>query len=181
MTRPLDQVSYRRGYVTADFLTHDYRISGEVDVRARPLTDLLNDPRTDFVQVENIYASPIQRPADIRASYRLGALCKANTSLVILAREQDGISRRAAYGQYHGRSQYRVFLTVPGFEVHGHLEAGAHMDIRTYLVSVADRFISVMDATAAVSSNPEICFQGGLILANKDLIGVLCMSEETEN
>jgi len=88
MTDQSSQVTFRRGFVTADFLAHNYRISGEVNVRARPLADSLNDGTTDYLETENVYVSPIQNPADIKASYSSGSLYKNNISMVVLAREE---------------------------------------------------------------------------------------------
>ena len=174
------QVSFRRGFVPADFLSHNYRISGEVNVRGRLLADSLNDVTTDFIQIENVYVSPIQRPADIKASYTAGSLRKDNISMVVLAREEDGRSKTSAYGSYVGHVLRPVFLTVPGFEVRGLLEVGAKMEIRTYMATYAERFIPVTEGTATVSLNPDLRFQGGMILVNKDSVGVFCLSGEEE-
>jgi hypothetical protein len=171
--------SYRSGFVPADFLAYDYRISGDVNIRTRPLADSLIDPTTDFVEIENVYVSPIQNPADIKASYSLGMLAKASISMVILAREEDGLSKRATYGDYMGRYTVQsVFLTVPGFEVRGYLETSAKAHIRTYMVTHAERFIPITEASAAVTLNPSIRFEGGMILVNKESVGIICMTPE---
>ena len=122
MTDEEGQFAFRRGFVTADFLSQNYRVSGELNVRTRPLADLLNDATTSFIDVENVYVSPIQNPADIKASYQTGSLLKANVSMVVLAREEDGRSKSTTYGSYIGHTLRPVFMTVPGFEVRGYLE-----------------------------------------------------------
>lgn len=179
MTDQQSQVTYRQGFVTADFLAHNYRISGEVNVRTRPLADSLNDPTTDFISVEHIYVSPIQNPADIKASYTNGSLLKENISMVVLAREEDGLSKTTTYGSYLGGYTLRsVFLTVPGFEVRGFLEMSAKADVRTYMTTSADRFIPVTEANASVSLSPSIRFEGGMILVNRANIGILSIGSE---
>lgn len=174
------QVTFRRGFVTADFLAHDFRISGDANVRTRPLADTLNDGTTDYFQIENIYVSPIQNPADIKASYPMGSLYKRNISLVVLAREEDGRSKMESYGSYLGYVLYPVFLTVPGFEVRGLLAMTPKTDIRTYLVTHADRFVPITEASATVTLNPAIRFEGGIILVNKERVGILCQAEEED-
>ena len=178
MTDQSSQVTFRRGFVTADFLAHNYRISGEVNVRARPLADSLNDVTTDYLEIENVYVSPIQNPADIKASYQSGSLYKRNVSMVVLAREEDGLSKVTTYGSYIGYTLRAVFLTLPGFEVRGLLEIASKTEIRAYMATHADRFIPIAEATATVTLNPAIRFEGGMILVNKERVGILCLSEE---
>lgn len=181
MTGP-SSVTFRRGFVAADFLAHNYRISGEVNVRSRPLADSLNDVTTDYIEIENIYVSPIQNPADIKASYPRGSLLKDNISMVVVAREEDGLSKATTYGDYLGRYTLRpMFLTMPGFEVRGFLEMASKTDIRSYMVTYADRFIPVIEAKAIVTLNPAIRFEGGMILANRQSVGIICMVEEEES
>jgi len=182
MTGSDSQVTFRRGFVTADFLAHNYRISGEVNVRSRPLADSLSDPTSDYIDVDNIYVSPIHDPADIKASYPHGSLLKTNVSMVVVAREEDGLSKATTYGDYLGRYTLRpVFLTMPGFEVRGFLEMAAKGDIRTYMVGHAERFIPLVEAKATVTRNPAIRFEGGMILANRQGVGIICMAEEEES
>jgi hypothetical protein len=180
MTDQDSQVSIRRGFVAADFLAHDYRISGEVNVRTRPLADTLNDPTTDYIEIENIYVSPIQNPADIKAHYQVGSLRKENISKVILSREEDGLSKTSTYGSYIGYTLRPVFLTVPGFEVRGLLEVAPKIELRAFMATYAERFIPITEATATVSLNPNIRFQGGIILVNKQRVGIFCLAEEEE-
>ena len=173
-----EHVSFRRGFVTVDFLTDEYRISGEVSTRLRPLADSLNDVTTDYLEIENVYVSPIQNPADIKAHYQYGSLAKENIVMVVLARLGDGLSRSASYGDYIGHIVSDVFLTLPGFEVRGSLETRGKIGLRDYLVMQAERFIPIAEATATVSLSPDIRFQGGMILVNKNHIGIICMSGE---
>jgi hypothetical protein len=173
-----EHASFRRGFVTADFLTNEYRISGEVSVRLRPLADSINDATTDYLEIENVYVSPIQQPADIKANYQYGSLSKENVVMVILARLEDGLSRSSSYGDYVGHIVHDVFLTVPSFEVRGSLATRGKIGLRDYMAMQAGRFIPVAEATATVSLAPNIRFQGGMILVNRSHIGIICMSGE---
>ena len=173
-------ISYRSGYVAADFLAHNYRVSGEIYVRSKPLADALNDATTSTLQVRNVYISPIQSPADIKGHYLEGTLRKDTISMAILAREEDGLSSSSSYGSYVGHMLTPVFLTVPGFEIRGLLEMDAKTDVKTYLITHADRFIPLSEGVATVSSNPEITFAGGMILVNKQSIGIFCIEKEEE-
>ena len=174
------QVAGKPDSVAADILAHNYRLSCEVYVGVHPLADLLNDPSTDFIAVENIYVSSIHRPAQIITGHKHGVLRKGSIALAIVTREQDGRPTADTYGSYHGRSLYRVFITVPGFEVQGFVEAGPNMNTRVYLANAAPPFIPVIRGTASVSLDPDIRFESGVILVNKELVGALCLTEERE-
>ncbi|MCZ7544865.1 MAG: hypothetical protein M5R40_15685 [Anaerolineae bacterium] len=171
-----DKATFRKGYVTADFLSHNYRISGEVDITVNPLADILNDALKSYVRVENVYISPIQNPADIKGHYRHGQLRKDNIALAVLYREEDGLPKRQSYGSYIGQVIHDVFLTVPGFEVRGLLAISATLDLEGVLVLSAERFIPISEAVATVSLAPDIKFQGGMILVNREYIGIFCIS-----
>jgi hypothetical protein len=173
------QVSGRMDFVAADILAHNYRISCEVYVGVHPLPDLLNDPSTDFVSVENVFVSSIHRPANIIAGHKHGALAKNSIAMAIVTREQDGRPTANSFGSYHGRSLYRVFITVPGFEVQGMLEAGPKMGARIFLANVAPPFIPVFQGVASVSLDPDIRFESGVILVNKSLVGAICLTEQS--
>ncbi len=173
-----DKASFRKGYVAADFLAHNYRISGEVSVRLNPIADVLNDPTRSYITVENVYISPIQNPADIKGNFRRGQLRKDNIIMVVLAREEDGLPKRQAYGSYISRVVHDVFLTVPGFEVRGSLTMSATLDLEGLLVLAAERFIPISSATATVTLSPSVKFRGGMILVNRDYIGIFCLVKE---
>ncbi len=178
MAKEQDLVVRRRGWVTADFFTHDYRISGQVDVRHRPLADQLNDRTTSYLDVEGVYISPIDRPGEITASYPISSLLKDNITMVVLARQEDGLSKKQTYGSYFGTYLREVFLTIPGFEVRGLLQMSGKLDLRAVLAIGTDRFIPILDGTIFATLNPKIQFTGGIILVNKDVIGAICIPEE---
>ena len=168
----------RRGWVTADFFTHSYRISGAVDVRRLPLADQLNDRTTSYLMLEDAYVSPIDRPGDITASYAVAALRKDNVTMAVLSSKEDGLSKKHSYGSYFGTSLKNVFITVPEFEVRGFLQAMGKFDLHALLATGTDRFMPLVDGTTFASLKPEIQFDGGMILVNKGAVGVMCVKED---
>ena len=175
-----EQTVKRRGWVTADFFTHSYRISGAVDVRRLPLADQLNDRTTSYLLLEDAYVSPIDRPGDITASYTTAALRKENITMAVLASKDDGLSKKHSYGSYFGTSLKNVFITVPQFEVRGFLQVMGKFDLHALLATGTDRYMPLFDGTTFASLKPEIQFDGGMILVNKDAVGVMCIKEEEE-
>jgi hypothetical protein len=177
---PADQSVKRRGWVTADFFTHSYRISGSVDVRRLPLADQMNDRTTSYLMLEDAYVSPIDRPGDITASYPIAALRKENITMAVLAHKEDGLAKKQSYGSYFGTSLKTVFITVPQFEIRGFLQVVGKFDLHALLATGTDLFMPVLDGTTFASLKPEIQFDGGMILVNKDTVGVMCMKEDED-
>jgi hypothetical protein len=175
---PSDRAVKRRGWVTADFFTHSYRISGSVDVRRLPLADQLNDRTTSYLVLEDAYVSPIDRPGDITASYATAVLRKENVTMAVLIAKEDGLGKKQSFGSYYGTSLKSVFITVPQFEVRGDMQFVGKFDVHALLATGTDRFMPVLDGTTFASLKPEIQYDGGAILVNKDVIGVMCMRDE---
>jgi hypothetical protein len=166
------------GRLGADFFTHSYRISGQVDVRRQSLADLLNDRTTAFIELEDAYVSPLDRPADIVATYAASNLIKGNLTFVTVRHGEDVISRKDSYGSYLGSYLRKVFLTVPAFEIVGYLRLSGKVDLRRVLTVESNDFLAVLDGRIRASIRPDIGFTGGGTLVNKRHIGAFCLAEE---
>jgi len=166
------------GWLTADFFTHSYRISGQVDVRRQSIADILNSQASSFIELEDSYVSPIHRPGDIIASYGTASLVKANLTFVLVPQQDDALSRKQVYGSYYGTNLQSVFLTVPMFEIAGYLRLSGKVDVRHILAGDSEGFLCALDAKVRASIQPDVLFTGGGVLINKHEIGALCLSEE---
>lgn len=175
--RSQDQAVKQRGWVTADFFTHSYRVSGSVDVRRLPLADQLNDRTTSYLLLEDAYVSPLDRPGDITASYAMAALRKENVTMAVLTDKEDGMAKKESYGSYFGTSLRSVFITVPQFEIRGFLRVVGKFDLHALLATGTDRFMPVLEGTTFASFNTDFQFDGGMILVNKDTVGAMCVQE----
>jgi hypothetical protein len=165
-------------WLVADFFTHSYRISGRLSVRYRKLADQLNDHTTAFLQLEDAYISNVERPADISASNITSVLRKANITAAIVANQEDGLPREHTYGSYFGAYVCQVFVTVPSFQIRGHLRLSGKMDLRTVLTSGTDDFVTILDGEMKSSARPDVTFAGGAILLNKEHIVSFSVEEE---
>jgi len=166
---------YGKGFVTADFFTHTYRISARADTRKRSLAAHLNDRLTSYLELYDTFVSRLHKPSEIIASYHLASLRKDGITFVILAAEKE-TSERHAYG-YFAKQFYDVFLTVPSFEVRGKLQVTGKLDLHVLLVTGTENFISISDPVASPCLFPEITFTGGTVLVNKSRIELFCISE----
>lgn len=164
------QAQSSSAWLTVDFFTYSYRISGRVNVRQQRLAEQLNDHGSAFLQLEDAYISNVEHPAEISASHVTSVLRKQNITAAVVANVDDGLPREHTYGSYFGTYLRRVFLTVPSFEIEGDLRLSGKLDLRTVLTSGTDDFICVLDGQMKSSSRPDVTFSGGAILVNKDHI-----------
>ncbi len=164
-------------WLVAEFFVHSYRMSGRLDVRHKKLADQLNDHTTDFLSLEDVYVSNIERPADIAVSYPSSILRKQNITAVVVARQEDGLSREHSYGSYFGAYLRPIFITIPFFEIKGHLRLSGRVDLRTVLTTGTSGFLPILDGQMASSVRMDLEFAGAIILVNKDHIGAFWVEE----
>ncbi|WP_119067631.1 hypothetical protein [Aggregatilinea lenta] len=157
----------RTGFVAGEFLTHNYRISAEVNTRGGKLLDELNDHMALFVQIERAFVSPLHDPVTLTGSYPLGQIRKDRLALVVLKQLRDGLPHRE--GQYMGRDHVdrAVQILAGGFEVRGTIRVHPSVDVGTFLRTTPEAFVPVFDATAAATGRAEVTFSGGAILVNR--------------
>jgi len=167
----------RSGRLTADFFTESYRISGCLDTRSRKLADQLDDRTSSFLRLEDVYISNTDRPGDIVASHAEAVVRKDGIVAAVVAREEDGLSRKYAYGSYAGSHLQRAFLIVPSFHICGYLRLPGKANLHAALAG-GDAFIPLIEGEMRLSAQPEIKFAGGIILVNRARIEALCKEEE---
>jgi hypothetical protein len=165
-------------WLAVEFFTHRYRISGRVNVRQKRLADQLNDHTTAFIELEEAYTSNIENPGGIIANHNISIVRKSNITAVAVAQQEEGLPREYTYGSYFGTYMQKAFLIIPSFEVRGYLRLSSKMDLRRVLTSGTDDFIPVFDGQLSSAVRPDITFGGGVILVNKDHVGVFCLEEE---
>lgn len=164
----------KQGFVSADFLTPSYRVSGEVSLRGDTLLDQLNDHMALFLQLERMFVSPLREPAILVGNFRMGQLRKGSVALVVLKDTDDGMPFRR--GQYSGRDHVSrpMVVVTGGFEVRGALRLHSSVNYVDFLRTTPEQFVPFFDASASVVTQREIVFQGGAILVNRTQIEVFC-------
>ena len=163
--------------LTADIFADSHRLSTQMALRGRVLSDVLNDTSTSYLELDMAYVSRIDHPGEILADYALSIVRKERLSFVVIA---SGLEMALKQNQatYIYRRQWPVFVTVPYFEITGQIEAPANIDLRALMTTGVERFIPVYNATATLSINQSIKFSGELILINKTSIEVLCIGDK---
>jgi len=163
------------GRVTADFFTGSYRLSASVMVYKRRLVDVLADKLTDYLELVDIYISRINNPGDIVATYQKGALIKEEINFILLYNEADATSKERFF--VANRINIPIFVTVPSFEINGKFQWMGNIEVKKILAADNQKFLPVIEASAANSIFPQVVFQGPIVLVNKAKVEVLCIGD----
>jgi hypothetical protein len=152
--------------ISAEFFAQGYRVSGTYPITKQLLADVVYDPTTNYLAVEQAYISPIMNPARISANYNLATIDKVNLDFVLTVNQQDGLRRDQRYVMTGNK--FDIFLTVPFFEIAGELRAAMKtFHPRSYLGTEAGLFITLLNVTARCTFNPDISYEGGTALINR--------------
>jgi hypothetical protein len=172
------QATVRKGYVSGDFMTATYRVSGEVSLRGDPLLDQLNDHHALFLTLERVFVSPLLNPAVLTGNFQTGEIRKDAVGIVVLKEERTGLPYRE--GRYKGRDHkdYPVMFVTAGFEVRGALRLHPSVNIPNFVRTTPEHFIPIFGATATLTARREITFEGGAILLNRNQIEVFAMGDD---
>lgn len=171
----MSQVGSRR--LTADIFCDSHRISTQLALRGHVLSEALNDTSTSYLELDIAYVSRIDHPGEILADYALSIVRKDRLTFVVVTTGLE-LAVKQNTAAYLYQQQWPVFVTVPGFEITGQIEAPANIDLRSLMALGVDRFVQVFNATATLSMKQSIQFSGELILINKTAIEVLCVGDK---
>ncbi|MBN1934828.1 MAG: hypothetical protein JW934_09195 [Anaerolineae bacterium] len=158
-----------------DFFTRGYRISGHIDTRAKTVGDLLNDPLSSYIELNDVYIGRANNPGEIIASYRYSQLLKDNLLFVIVS-EEESFSKRGRSVSYFGKQKFRAFLALSTYEIEGDfVVTGRSADFEAYLAKGIDAFIPIESGIARLSNHPDITFGGEAFLVNRKCIDLFCL------
>jgi hypothetical protein len=169
----------RRKMLQVDFFTHAHRLSTQVNVYVRPLSDQLNDPRVSWIELDSAYISRIEKPGEIIADYALSTLRKDRILFAMIAGSTEGaVKKIVQVSGFYTKRLHQVLVATPSFEITGDIELTGKIDLHTLLVTTVERFMPIQNATATVSLFPQTRFSAELMLVNKDEFDAFCVDEK---
>ncbi len=169
----------RRRMLQVDFFTSAHRLSTQMNVYGRPLADQLNDPRVSWIELEMAYISRIERPAEIIVDYAISTLRKDHISFAMISGSTDGAIKKIAMSSaFYVRLLYRIWVATRSFEITGFIEWTGKLDLNTLLVTNAERFMPIFNASATSTIFPAIHFNADLMLVNREAVEMFCSEEK---
>lgn len=157
-------------WVSAEFFAGGYRISGMYDARHRLLGDIIYDKSVSLVLVNEVYISPIGRPAEIGTHYTNAACIKANLHFLLTLEEDDALRRDQRYGNYKLMQLVPVVITVPFFEITGAIRMIGRFELVPFLSLQTESYITLANVTARSAVHPDVSFHGGGAIVNRNQI-----------
>ena len=94
----MSQAGSRR--LTADIFCDSHRISTQMALRGRVLSEVLGDPSTSYLELDIAYVSRIDHPGEILADYALSIVRKDRLTFVVVATGLE-MAREAKHRRVH--------------------------------------------------------------------------------
>lgn len=163
----------QRSNVVADFFSQGHRVSGAYDARQNSLGDVLYDNTSSYLIIENAYVSFVRRAGEITANHPIAVVVKDNLSFALTMDVNDALRRDQKYGSYSSLQLMPISITLPFFDLRGMLRIPGRLDPRVLLASSTERFLTMVDVTVQVTSEPDLNFQGAAAVVNKAHISFL--------
>ena len=153
-------------YFEAEFYTYDHVVRGFVDTPHERLSDHLNLKNETVVLIRDAHISRLlaqgKTPPMVMPEVRM----EKHSILFAYPSERD-MSTKSIYRRA-SRQVYPVGVILPNFELVGYVHLTEKIDIRRVLLSRADNFIPLTDASATFSLYPAISFRRSTIVFNKN-------------
>jgi hypothetical protein len=165
-----------RHLINIDLFTDAYRVSGRTQIGTAGLLSELNNPNSDYLDLEDAYLSRIHEPGKIVADFAVAAFRKSNISFIILQDRRDGTIGPGPTRSVYSRGRpVRVFLTVPAFELRGEVIHEGQVTPSAIMLNTLGNFQSIFAAEASAARFPDISYSGDLMLVQKERIGMFCL------
>ena len=169
------RATIRKGFVSIDWLTADFRYSTELTVNeVASVWDQLRDERHDYFALDNIYISPISNPAMIMSSYSIGSIKKDMLQIVLLNDPKDTRPRFNTDNLLEWKD-YKVALLIDSFMIRGRAHFPSTYTIDYILHGTRDAFFPVYEAQIIHASAPAITLESPAVLVNTKHINMICM------
>lgn len=165
----------RESSVSTVLITKGHALSCVVPTKGQRLLDLLNDPETEFLNVNSI---EVYRHAssDLVRAFPASVIRKTSIALAILTGPRHEAPERRK-NSYTSKSVYDAFVTIGDFEVNGMLHLMGSPDTLSFLTHEANRFVPLSKANVCFKGASGGRFQERVIIVSKSAIDLLEISE----
>ncbi len=161
-------------YFEAEFYTSDHVVRGLVDTPHERLSDLMNLKNETTIIVRDAMISQLLGMGK-SPPIEMSELRIEKHSIVFAYPDEGDMTTKSIYRRSI-RQVFPVFVLMPNFELTGSIHLTEKLEIKRILLSRADDFIPLTDATAIYALYPAITIHRSTIIFNKSrmvLIGEL--------
>ncbi len=157
--------------ISAEFLTHNHYIFGQVKVTNTGLLGYLADPHYSHVEINDASTARILKPDKVTNYAETLFLVKKQIFAICVAkREYVGTAGRAGYNRLF---QYPVVVTTPVYEIQGTLEWSGRFEFSVIMSDGSNPFLSLYDAKINAFLFPALSIESPVILLNRNYVDSL--------
>jgi hypothetical protein len=171
----LPGVTYRP--LTADFLTHSYRVVGKVLMPNAGLLRQINDATPPYVDVQEAQLARLYMPNKLVEKFDLIRLVKNQITAVCLLRRDDIRLRSDLAHQAQQWSEYTFRATTAVYEISGILPWLGHFDLGELLERTGQDFFPLFNARIQASLVPSVMIDCPAAIINRRQLDLVTLAQ----
>lgn len=158
-------------------VTEEHLVIGEVQTRGKRLLEMLIDPNSLYVHINDAHVARRESKANRRTTLKEVVVRKDLLRLAVLGGGQHEApeTRRFAFVD---KQTYPAFLVVSGYEIEGRLQLRGAADPVAALTHELKTFIPITQATLSHAGGNGEPLGASVVLCNRDYTSLFHIGEE---
>lgn len=154
-----------------EVLTVDYHLVGRVATGGRRFSNWLNLGDAPTIALDNVTLRSVHgaRMSDVPLEY---VLVNRDAVMAAIPREEPAAALEGERDQkpleYVEKERHAVVISLPPFAVGGGMHLAKGADLQRALLTSSGSFMPITAARILYTPNPELVWQGSVILVNRD-------------
>lgn len=161
----------------AIFITDEHLLIGEVPTRGLRLLEMLIDPNSEYVQLNDVHVARRESKANRLTTLKEVVIRKELLRLAVLGggRHEAPETRRFAFVD---KQNYPTFVLVSGYEIEGRLQLRGAADPVSAMTHELKSFIPITHAKIGHAGGNGEPLTASVVLCNRDYISVFHIGEQ---
>jgi hypothetical protein len=161
----------RQSSTKVELLTVDYHLVGHAATGGRRFSNWLNLGDAPTIALDDVTLRSLHgaRMSDVPLEY---VLVNREAIMAAIPREEPAPAQGGEGDQkpleYVDKERHAVVISLPPFAVGGGMHVAKGADLYRALITYAGSFMPITAARIVYTPNPELVWQGSVILANRD-------------
>ncbi|HVX14617.1 MAG TPA: hypothetical protein VHC22_25745 [Pirellulales bacterium] len=161
----------------AIFVTEEHLLIGEVQTRGLRLLEMLIDPNSQFVQLNDVHVSRRESKASRRTTLKEVVLRKELIRLAVLGGGQHEAPETRRYA-FVDKQTYPAFVIVSGYEIEGRLQLRGTSNPVPALTHELKSFIPITHAKISHAGGNGEPLTASVALCNREHVSLFHVGEE---
>lgn len=164
------------GEMAVEIFTAQCRITGNHRTRYVHIREVLNESKESYLDLEGVNLNYLQ---DAHKQPVQSMEARLDKGSIILAvphhiKGHTEIIKRRKMIEYTGRTEDRLLIAAPPFQVSGNLKMPRGFDVRDALNRMEETFITLTEAAVHYLPRPSVSFTVQEVVLNREHIQMVC-------